>query len=101
MDVLTRLQRSSCHGHQPSLLLISSFCSTAACPDACISGSRQRGLGLPGLLSPGFECSHARRGGGHGTADRDHLLCQLSLLGVESLQLLNNLPGITLHPAQR
>ncbi|MNJ37975.1 hypothetical protein D3C77_328120 [compost metagenome] len=66
-----------------------------------VRGSGQRSLRLPSLLSPGLECSHARRGGGHGTADRDHLLCQLSLLGVESLQLLNNLPGITLHPAQR
>ncbi|MEW7912839.1 MULTISPECIES: hypothetical protein [Pseudomonas] len=88
-------------------MLVSGLSGTPPSLSTGIRGSSQRLLDLPGLRSLSPEGAHVRCGAaecrgcaGNGAAHGSHLLRQLGLLGVERLQFLHDLPGVTLQAAQ-
>ncbi|MNO84323.1 hypothetical protein D3C76_756620 [compost metagenome] len=107
LHILTGLQRGLGHGQNPGLLLVGGFGGAPASLDTGISGGGERLLHLARLRGFGPESSHVRRGAaecrgsaGNGAPHGGHLLRQLCLLGVERLQFLHDLPGVTLQAAQ-
>ncbi|MNT14592.1 hypothetical protein D3C72_1496060 [compost metagenome] len=89
------------------MLLVGGLSGAPAGLHTGIGGGGERLLHLARLRGLGPESSHVRRGAaecrgsaGNGAPHGGHLLRQLCLLGVERLQLLHDLPGVTLQAAQ-